>query len=182
MRTSEVDILFVAGAPIAVDAEHWQARWQGRLSTARQVEPADRRRLESWVAAVQAAVSAATRPLVLVAHGLGVLVVVKAAPGFPPDRVKGAFLVAPPTGAWLEAARDIDPGFRQTSTEPLPFPSVLVASRNGSTSDFAQTEELSYDWGAAFVDAGEAGRLDAQSGHGPWPEGLMRFASFMAKL
>ena len=38
---------------------------------------------------------------------------------------------------------------------------------------------LARDWGAELIDAGEAGGLDAASGHGPWPEGLMRLAAFI---
>ena len=36
--------------------------------------------------------------------------------------------------------------------------------------------------GGHIVDAGAIGRLDSTSGHGPWPEGLMRFGAFMARL
>ena len=33
-----------------------------------------------------------------------------------------------------------------------------------------------------LLDAGDAGHVDPGSGHGPWPEGLMRFAAFIARL
>ncbi len=33
-----------------------------------------------------------------------------------------------------------------------------------------------------FADAGEAGHINAESGHGPWPEGSMTFAHFMTRL
>jgi predicted alpha/beta hydrolase family esterase len=32
------------------------------------------------------------------------------------------------------------------------------------------------------VDAGAIGRIDGGSGHGPWPEGLMKFGAFLARL
>jgi predicted alpha/beta hydrolase family esterase len=35
---------------------------------------------------------------------------------------------------------------------------------------------------AAIVDAGDAGHVNTESGHGPWPEGLMRFAGFLKQL
>ena len=31
-------------------------------------------------------------------------------------------------------------------------------------------------------DAGEAGHLNEESGHGPWPEGTMVFAKFISEL
>jgi predicted alpha/beta hydrolase family esterase len=33
-----------------------------------------------------------------------------------------------------------------------------------------------------FIDAGAAGHINVDSGHGPWPEGSLAFANFMAKL
>ena len=38
------------------------------------------------------------------------------------------------------------------------------------------------DWGADFIDAGESGRIDADSGHGPWPDGLLKLGGFLKKL
>jgi predicted alpha/beta hydrolase family esterase len=32
------------------------------------------------------------------------------------------------------------------------------------------------------IDAGEAGSVNSESGHGPWPEGLMSFAGFLKRL
>ncbi|MFW8585524.1 alpha/beta hydrolase [Rhizobium beringeri] len=32
------------------------------------------------------------------------------------------------------------------------------------------------------VDAGESGHINADSGHGPWPEGTMVFAQFLGRL
>ena len=31
-------------------------------------------------------------------------------------------------------------------------------------------------------DAGEAGHINGESGHGPWPEGLLTFGKFMSRL
>jgi predicted alpha/beta hydrolase family esterase len=33
-----------------------------------------------------------------------------------------------------------------------------------------------------LIDAGEAGHINADSGHGPWPEGTMVFAKFLSQL
>ena len=37
-------------------------------------------------------------------------------------------------------------------------------------------------WGSFLVDAGESGHINADSGHGPWPEGTMVFAQFLGRL
>ena len=76
------------------------------------------------------------------------------------------------------AARDFEP----VPLVPLPFPSVLVASRNDPFCTPQRAADLAEAWGSEFVDAGDAGHIDVASGHGPWPEGLMRFAGFLSKL
>ena len=47
---------------------------------------------------------------------------------------------------------------------------------------FEVAEDIASAWGSLFIDAGEAGHLNAESGHGPWPEGSMTFAQFMTRL
>jgi diadenosine tetraphosphate (Ap4A) HIT family hydrolase len=53
----------------------------------------------------------------------------------------------------------------------LPFPSILVASRDDPYADFARAQELAALWGARFVDAGAQGHLNADSKLGTWREG-----------
>ena len=65
---------------------------------------------------------------------------------------------------------------------PLPFPSLLVASRDDPYCAYERAEDFGYAWGAATLDAGTAGHLNTDSGYGPWPEGLMRFAGFIKQL
>ena len=36
--------------------------------------------------------------------------------------------------------------------------------------------------GAKLVDAGFSGHINTESGHGPWPEGLMCLAAFLKTL
>lgn len=182
MRTSDSDLIVVPGLG-GPDPDHWQTRWGGRLTTARVVEQRDWHAPapNEWAERIAAAVDGATRPAILLAHGLGVIAAVRAAPAFRSDVVRGAFLVAP-----LDVERpDIDAplhAFSPVSRDPLTFPSLVVASRNDPQCSYERAEDFAYAWGAALVDAGEAGSLDAASGHGPWPEGLMRLAGFLKGL
>ena len=66
--------------------------------------------------------------------------------------------------------------------ERLPFPTMLVASRNDHYGAYEVAEELAEAWGALLMDAGEAGHINTDAGYGPWPEGSLAFAHFMAKL
>lgn len=192
MRADEVDLLIVPGWANS-DPDHWQSRWEGRLKTARRVimPDFDRPALADWVDALVAATQAATRPVVFVAHSCGVLAVAQAAPQFRRS-VIGAMLVAPPdlgdnphVGAFLRRAGSgvaAPVGFDEAPKERLPFPSLVIASRNDPFCAFARAEEMARDWGSAFVDAGEAGHLNAEAGYGPWPEGALRLASFLKSL
>lgn len=183
MRTADCSILIVPGLGNS-GPDHWQTRWEQKLSTARRVEQDgwDRPDGEAWIARIREAVEASRRPVVIIAHSLGVPAVVQAAPRLPPAKVRGAFLVAPADVERPDLVPGLDLPFAPIPRDPLPFPAVLVASRTDPYCAYDRAEDLSYAWGAAFVDAGEAGHLNTESGHGPWPEGLMRFAGFLRPL
>lgn len=182
MKVKDAAILFVPGYKNS-GPEHWQSRWQERLSTARRVEQAEWTKpvREDWTARMADAVNETERPVVIVAHSLGVPTVIHALENFRKP-VKGAFLVAPPDVA-NEAVRPRHlMTFGPYPRDPLPFPSVVIASRNDPFCAFDVAEDIAAAWGSLFIDAGEAGHLDADSGYGPWPEGSMAFASFLARL
>ena len=183
MRTSDATILIIPGWT-GSGPDHWQSRWESRLSTARRVEQEDWQRplRKPWVRRVHEAVKAADKPVVIVAHSLGVHAAVHAAAEFAPGKVAGAFLVAPPSPEAMLATKGImDEAFIQPAPK-LVFPSLLVASRNDSFAPYHVSEGFAEQIGAELVDAGESGHINAASGHGPWPEGLMRFAAFMRSL
>ncbi|MEF2546123.1 alpha/beta hydrolase [Aurantimonas sp. E1-2-R+4] len=182
MRIAEADILILPGYKGSPE-DHWQTRWERRLSTARRVPQAEWTKpvRDDWMTAVADAVNTSARPVVLVAHSLGVAAAVQAIPRFERP-VSGAFFVAPP-----EVENDaIRPRHLRTfgpyPRDPLPFPSVVVASRNDIFSSFEAAEDIAGAWGSLFIDAGEAGHMNAESGHGPWPEGLLTFGKFMSGL
>ena len=182
MKAKEADIIIVPGYG-GSGSTHWQTRWQSKLSTARRVEQADWNAPDpaGWAIAVANAVNAAERPVVLVAHSLGIPSAVNAVSAFRRP-VAGAFLVAPP---------DLDDpnlqprelaAFGPYSRDPLPFPSVTVGSRTDPYCAVEVAEDLAAAWGSLFIDAGEAGHINIDAGYGPWPEGSMVFAQFLARL
>jgi uncharacterized protein len=183
MKTAECDILIVPGTS-GSGPEHWQTRWEQRLPTAKRVMQADwdRPNFKNWQDKLVADVEALKRPSVIVAHSLGVITVIHAAKRLANTFVKGAFLVAPPGETYMVEHPEIDLKFADVPRDPLPFPSVLIASKNDPYCPYIEAEEWAYAWGSAFSDAGDSGHINTDSGHGPWPEGLMRFAGFLAKI
>ncbi len=182
MRANEAAILIVPGLGNS-GPDHWQSRWQAKLSTARRVDQDDweRPRLEPWRGRILAAVAAAEKPVVLVAHSLGAIAVAHAAPELQ-GKVRGAFLVAPPSARAIADLQQVDAGFAAVPLAPFPFPAVVVASRDDGYAHYDEVEELARAWGAEISDAGPAGHINTESGHGPWPEGLLRFAEFLKTL
>jgi predicted alpha/beta hydrolase family esterase len=183
MRTSDCDILIIPGYDNS-GPEHWQTRWERQLSTARRIEQEswDGSSKDDWVARIVRDVERAQQKVVLVAHSLGVVAAVHAAPLMPLGKVLGAFLVSMPDIERPDFDLAIDPAFTPIPRDPLPFPSILIASRTDPFTSYEKAEDLSYSWGSALVDGGNSGHINTDSGHGPWPEGLMRFAGFLKKL
>jgi len=182
MRANEADILIIPGLGNS-GPDHWQSRWEAKLPTARRIIQKDweRPQLEDWRKRIVAEVAAAEKPVVLVAHSLGAVAVAHAAAELE-GKVRGAFLVAPPSPRIIAGLDPIDPDFADIPMAPLPFPAVLVASHDDTYAHYAETEELARAWRAEIADAGASGHINAESGHGPWPEGLMRFVGFLKKL
>lgn len=183
MRIADLDILIVPGWTNS-GPEHWQSRWQGRMSTARRVEMNDWDHpvKSEWVATLVAAVTAAERPTLLVAHSLGVLAVAHAAAELPKAKVAGAFLVGVPDLEEEPRPPEIDPAFVPIPMASLPFPSVLVHSNSDPYCKVPRALDIAAAWGSETADAGDAGHINSASGHGPWPEGLMRLAGFLKTL
>lgn len=182
MKVKDADILIVPGYTNS-GPDHWQSRWEAKLSSARRVEQAEWSKpvREDWTARVAKAVNEAEKPVVIVAHSLGVPSVVQALPHFHKP-VAGAFFVAPPDVANPEVRPRHLMTFGPYPRDPLPFPTITVASRNDPYCAFEVAEDIAAAWGSLFIDAGESGHLNAESGHGPWPEGSMTFAQFMTRL
>ncbi|RST86025.1 serine hydrolase family protein [Aquibium carbonis] len=182
MKIKDADILIIPGYTNS-GPDHWQSRWETKLSTARRVEQAEWSKpvRDDWTAAVAEAANAAEKPLVLVAHSLGIPTAIHALPAIR-RRIAGAFLVAPPDVSNPKIRPKHLMTFGPYPRDPLPFPSILVASRNDEFCDFAVAEDIAAAWGSMFLDAGEAGHINADAGYGPWPEGTMAFAHFLTRL
>ena len=79
------------------DPDHWLARWQTRLSSARLVSETDwsRQGPADPAGAALAAIEASGKPVVLVAHSTGILPAILAA-RLASKRIAGGFFVSPP--------------------------------------------------------------------------------------
>lgn len=183
MKTVDANILIIPGWS-GSGPDHWQTRWETRLPTARRVEQEDwyKPTRDGWSKQIIAAVRAATRPVVMVAHSAGCSAVAHAAEHLKHGEVAGAFLVAPASERAKRAVPGMGEDFIPHRRETLPFPSVLIASASDPYCTLEEARALAEAWGSEFVDAGDSGHLNTESGHGPWPDGLLRFGGFLRGL
>lgn len=174
-RTSPL-VLTVPGLDSS-GAGHWQSIWERERTDCERADLGmwSSPHRNSWVTALNGAIRQAGRPVILAAHSLGCLAVawwaaLEAQPYGNP--VAGALLVAPPD---VDAAGP-DPrlaGFGPAPKIILPFPSVTIASSNDPYSDLVRAQSLAKFWGSHFVDIGEAGHVNAESGLGDWQQGQL---------
>ncbi len=159
---------------------HWQSLWQSQYGYQR-VEQHDWMHplRGDWIARLQDAVLAHTQghsadapaQIVLVAHSLGCQLVAAWAAHSPLSyRVKAAFLVAPGDPQREELA-GVLASWSPVALQKLPFPSVLLGSRNDPYCSVERAQHFASAWGAQFVDCGERGHINSDSGLGVWPKG-----------
>jgi len=154
---------------------HWQTLWESARPDTVRVELGmwNTPHRNAWVTKLDQAIRQAKAPVILAAHSLGCLAVAWWAEmtrqpyGWP---VAGALLVAPADVDRADACEELAT-FGPTPTAPLPFPSIVVASRDDPWIAIERAHSLAVGWGSHFVDAGEQGHLNAASGIGWWKEG-----------
>jgi predicted alpha/beta hydrolase family esterase len=165
--------------------EHWQSRWE-RSYGYRRVEQHDWMRplRGDWIAQLEDVLLSMDidqqGQAVLVAHSLGCIQLAAwASHSGNTARVKAALLVAPPDTE-RDDLRQMLPGWSPVPRQKLPFTSILFASSNDPFCDAARAHEFADAWGADFMDAGERGHLNAESGLGDWPQAHAELQRLMA--
>ena len=173
-----VTVLFVPGLRDHVE-DHWQTHAAKALPGSVTVAPltSDRLSRAARVAALDEALQGIAGEVVIAAHSAGCMMVAHWARN-PTREIRGALLATPadvesqlpagyPTPEELQAG-----GWCPIPRQPLPFPTVVAASRNDPLAAYSRVAEMAEAWGARLHDAGEVGHLNPPAGFGLWPEGL----------
>lgn len=161
--------------------EHWQSRWE-RAHGYQRVEQHDWMRplRGDWIARLEDVLLGCPQPAVLVAHSLGCIhAAAWASHSGNTGRVKAALLVAPPDTERNDV-RQMLPSWSPVPLQKLPFKALVIASSNDPFCSLARAREFADAWGADFVDAGELGHINADSGLGDWPEAHAQLSGLMA--
>ena len=152
--------------------EHWQSRWEVEHGYRRVRQHDWMRPLRGdWIARLEDVLLRCREPAVLVAHSLGCLLVAAwAATSRNQQLVKAALLVAP-GDTECEELRAVLHSWVPVAPGSLPFKSVLIGSRNDPYCSLERARAFATAWGSNFIDYGQRGHLNAESGLGAWPHG-----------
>ena len=146
-------------------AEHWQSWLQHQVDGAVRVEQDEWSApdLERWSERVADTLAAlGPGPHVVVAHSFGCLATVRAAARDPALDIAQVLLVAP-----AEPHRfDIASVLPQSQLAPR---SCVVASDNDPWMSATQAHGWALRWGSDWINLGNAGHINVDSGYGPFP-------------
>jgi predicted alpha/beta hydrolase family esterase len=177
---TDATVLIVPGLRDHVP-DHWQTLLAAKLPRVHTVPPLEQDKLScaARVDALDQALRAIDGPVILVAHSAGVMMVAHWAQIFLSRRpIQGAVLATP-----ADVENPFPAGYPTTDTlrehgwlpiprSPLPFPSLLAASRNDPLCAFERAQGMAQAWGSQLVDLGEVGHLNPAAGFGEWPQAL----------
>ncbi|MCB1926693.1 MAG: alpha/beta hydrolase [Rhodocyclaceae bacterium] len=163
---------------------HWQSRWQAVIPDLQWLAQRDwdAPSRDEWLEALSSTLAANDKPMLLIAHSLGCALVAHWAAGAGScTGVAAALLVAPadvdsPTRTPAEVR-----SFAPMPMAPLPFPAVVVASRDDPYVGFDRARQFAGAWGCRLVDAGPVGHINADSGLDDWPTGQAILAGLIVR-
>lgn len=151
---------------------HWQTLWEekynGKRVNQRDWSHPD---VTEWLQTLDTVITRHQERAVIVAHSLGCHAVALWSQTYSANtnHVQCALLVAPPD---MESSENIPESMRLFASHAvIPFPSVVVGSDNDPFMTVSAVRRLSRLWGSQFINAGFAGHINVDSGHGHWRDG-----------
>lgn len=150
---------------------HWQTRWELRYGFTRiHQRDWDAPDKDDWTHTIDQVIAPfPADKVILIAHSLACCTIVHWYQRYRRN-IKGALLVAPsdvdapsyPAGTY---------GFMPMPLSRLPFPSIVVASSDDYYVSAGRATLFAEKWGSEFVQIGNRGHINSDSGLGDWDEG-----------
>ncbi len=183
-KLEDYDVLMLPGWQ-GSGPDHWQTHWEAAFPALRRVEQDDWQFpvYADWARRLTDAVAQCSKPVLLVPHSLANALVARWAQSADTRAIAGAFMVATSdierfVGTPQSTARGLAP----IVLKPLPFPSVVLCSRNDERVTPERSRQFAAAWGSQFVDVGALGHIGSAANLGVWPQGLLLFGQFIASL
>ena len=165
VRTAPCPRLVIVPGLHGSGAGHWQSWLEGEIAGAVRVVQDDwgTPDLERWSDRVAATLAAlGPGPHAVVAHSFGCLAALRAARRDPSLGIGRVLLVAPAEPTRFDAAHALP----QTR---LAIPTCVVASDNDPWMAATQAHAWALRWGSDWINLGNAGHINVDSGYGPFP-------------
>ncbi len=154
--------------------DHWQSIWEAQY-------PERFRRVmqdnwgapdnEAWTNRIQEEVEKSDiADIILIGHSVGCAAIVNWYHRFG-GAIRGAMLVAPSDVDRADYPSYIT-GFAPVKLQPLPFPSIVVASDDDHVVTLERARYFANCWKSRLFVLEKAGHVDGKNGYGSWPEGL----------
>lgn len=165
--------------------DHWQTHWERLHPEINRIEQSDwiHAKRSDWEGNLVHHLEMAKRPVILLAHSMGCLLVLQTLQGNPGLRkqIAGAFLVAPPDPS--SPAFPVEPsGFSEIPTKMDGVQITIVVSDDDPYASVSFSENLARACGADLKILRARGHLNATSIPGAWEEGWEIFQSFRNSL
>jgi predicted alpha/beta hydrolase family esterase len=153
--------------------EHWQTYFESTGLNFKRINQKewDAPQRDDWVTTIdEAIVNEDPSKAILIGHSLGCSTIAHWAHQYN-RKIKGALLVAPSD---IEAQNYTFPakGFAPVPLYKINFPTIVVASTNDQWASLDRAKLFADKWGSRFINIGDAGHINAASGHYEWGEGL----------
>ena len=153
--------------------EHWQTYFEQSGDNFKRIlqEDWDSPKCEDWIETIDKILSGHDLSnVVLIGHSLGCSAIAHWAAKYK-KQIKGALLVAPSD---LEAPQYTFPtsGFIPIPLNNINFKTIVVASADDIWVSLDRAKFFADNWGSEFINIGNAGHINAASGHTNWREGL----------
>ena len=151
---------------------HWQSHWEAQHGDLRVQQHDWAIPLRGdWICQLEDALGRVRGPVLLAAHSLGChLAAGWAAASRHTEQVQAALLVAPPDLSRTDLPAALHT-WKGHALQALPFPAQVLSSSNDPYCSAQAAARLAAAWGAAHVDLGPLGHINAASGLGHWPQG-----------
>ncbi|HXB93651.1 MAG TPA: alpha/beta fold hydrolase [Puia sp.] len=151
--------------------QHWQTLWEELHGFTRiHQREWDYPDKDDWIHTINEVIAPfPAGQTILIGHSLACITIAHWALRYG-RHIKGAFLVAP-SDVEAPSFPPGTTGFCPIPIDPLPFPSILVASSNDKYISLQRAELFAKKWGSRFVLAGSHGHINSSSGLGQWDEG-----------
>lgn len=153
--------------------EHWQTYFENSGDHFYRIEQLewDAPTCDEWITTIDKKVlEFDLSTVVLIGHSLGCSTIAHWATKHK-RQIKGAMLVAPSD---LEAPQYTFPakGFAPIPLEKINFKTIVVASSDDIWVSLGRAKFFADNWGSEFINIGNAGHINAISGHTKWEEGM----------